>query len=562
MIIYVEPEDDITDVIAKVKSASADELQISPMRGSIALRSLINLRILARTAKEADKTLIIATTDSTTLRLAASAGLATTEQNSGEPVETAEEKPTDNKSSKSSNKSTSDSDKKSADKEKAEDEFINDSFEKEENTIISSELEEESDEKSKKDKKKSLIPNFDKFRKWIIIGAVSLILLIGFLVWAIVFAPAAEISLSIKTTKKSFSDYFTGSITFVGKEEEEDIEKAKFLLEKHTENDKKSVNFTATGERDDGTKATGTITVATSFTYILTPISVPAGTEFMHGGLKYTSNEAVKLDPTDGSCSGIPFGGTCTIKKDVNVTATEKGEMFNANASSDGSGWYTSADPSVAAATAMTGGTTKLVTIVTADDIKKAQAELDKNDATCNIKELEETFPKNLFLIRDAQTIVKKDAVSTPAVNEIVSGNTKPRLEVEATCTIYGVERSKVANFIEKKVSEAIKDEAGRKVFSTGMDDAFMVKKSTSETGSPTTARLETTSIEIGPDITEEKILEKALGERVGTVNSWLRSQPGIDQNTVRIGTSFFWVSTIPNDPNKVKVTINSTEED
>lgn len=559
MIIYVEPEDDITDVISKVKSTSADELQISPMRGSIALRSLINLRILARTAKEADKILIIATTDSTTLRLAASAGLATTDQSTNEPAETeaTQTETTDSKSAKSSSKSASEPAKKSADKEKAEEEFINDSFEKEENTIISSELEEESDEKAKKDKRKSLIPNFDRFRKWIIIGAVSLVLLIGFLVWAIVFAPAADISLSIKTTKKSFSDYFTGSITFTTKEDEEDLEKAKFLLEKHTENDKKSVNFTATGERDDGTKAGGDLTLSYTSS-IESSVTVAAGTTFMHGGLNYVTNDSVTL-ATNSSVCGF---GPCTVKADVKVTASEKGEMFNTNASSDGSGWYTSAAVEVFAATAMTNGTTKLVTIVTSDDIRKAQAELDKDSATCNIKELEQTFPQNLFMIRDAQTIVKKDAISTPALNEVVSGNTKPKLEVEATCTLYGVERSKVANFIEKKVSEAIKDEAGRKVFSTGIDDAFMVKKSANESGSPITARLETTSIEIGPDITEEKVLEKALGERVGTVNSWLRSQPGIDQNSVRINTSFFWVSTIPNDPNKVKVTINSTEEE
>ena len=49
-------------------------------------------------------------------------------------------------------------------------------------------------------------------------------------------------------------------------------------------------------------------------------------------------------------------------------------------------------------------------------------------------------------------------------------------------------------------------------------------------------------------------IAEKSYGEKVGKVKSLLTSINGI--SSVDIETSYFWVTSIPSDPNKVDITI------
>jgi len=550
-IIYVEPEDDITDVISKLKSSEETEIQLSPMRGSIALRSLINLRILARTAKEEGKTITIATNDPTTLRLAATANLDTSETK-GSP---------DKKSSSDDNRpAIKKAPKNSDDSDEAE------KSDPDDDTIVSSELEEDEEEEEKPKKKRGVIPNFNKFRMWLIIGISIGVLLIGFLVWAAIFAPRADISLSIKTTKKAFSDYFTNSITFVATEAEEDTNAGKFLLEKYSETSKSTVNFEATGTRDDGEKASGTITVKR--TDDTAAINYPKGSVFTFSGKKYVSTEDITLREANNDERTACGPGCTDLKPSANITATTKvvaesaGPDYNIEANQTGwTGFKTGS--TISATSAMTGGTTKIVKIVTPIDVKNATDKLEEQDAsTCDIRDMEETFPDNLFPIRDAYSITRKDPVSKPAINQIVAEGDFAQLVSEASCTLYGVERAKIGNFINSIVSEAIKNEAGRKVFDNGLDKAFLVKKTNNNDGLPLTGRLDTPAIQIGPDITEEKILERAKGERVGALVSWLRSQNGIDGNSVRVETSLFWMTSIPNDPNKIKITINSTEEE
>ena len=64
--------------------------------------------------------------------------------------------------------------------------------------------------------------------------------------------------------------------------------------------------------------------------------------------------------------------------------------------------------------------------------------------------------------------------------------------------------------------------------------------------------------IKTGPTVTEENIVEKAKGRKIGEVQSLLRSINGV--SSVNITPSFFWVRTIPNDNSKI--TVELTVED
>ena len=45
-------------------------------------------------------------------------------------------------------------------------------------------------------------------------------------------------------------------------------------------------------------------------------------------------------------------------------------------------------------------------------------------------------------------------------------------------------------------------------------------------------------------------ISDKSLGKKIGEVQSLLKSIKGI--NEVKVDTSYFWVTSVPSDPNKV----------
>ncbi len=66
-------------------------------------------------------------------------------------------------------------------------------------------------------------------------------------------------------------------------------------------------------------------------------------------------------------------------------------------------------------------------------------------------------------------------------------------------------------------------------------------------------AKLKSTT-KTGPLITEDMVKEKSLGEKVGRVQSNLRSIKGVlDAN---VDTSYFFVTTVPEDENKVEIKI------
>ena len=556
-IIYVESEDDITDVIGKLKQTGAKTIQLTPVRGSIALKSLINLRILLRTAKQAGQTISIATSDPTIRRLATTANIETLSASGirEEPISDPETEKVETKETETEEivEETKEPGKKSIKK------ITRKTEEQEEEVIVSSDLEDKQDDEEEEEKAKK-VPSFDKYRKWIIIGAVALIVLIGFIVWATIFAPRVDITAYIKTTKRSLSDYFTNSITFTDKEADESIADAKFLLEEHTISDKSSVDFEATGEKNIGNTATGTITVSRTGSSSTSALTIAKGATIKHGDKSYTVSEDLSLRGATASSDVEICNITDTCFKDgvitgaLKVTANGQGASFN---TSETSGWTIKSGTFVTA-TAISGGTDKIVKIITDEDVRKATDSLTTNGLTCSTENLPLDWPENLLVVRDTKTATTGTPTSIPKVGEEVREGVTPKLEAESKCTLYGIEKAKINSFIEEKVNASISNETGRKIFSTGIENAWMAKRTADDKGRPQTAKLETNSIQIGPALTVEDIFEYAQGRPVNEVNNWLRTQNGV--TNVQIDVSFFWVSRIPSDVNKVNISLESSE--
>ena len=100
-IYYIEPEDDITDIINHLKSSKQKVVALVPPKKLSVLRSAINLKLIAKTAKNLDKAVVIVTLDPVLMKLAAVSGLPFSKNLQSRPVLPSEYKdaPISNKSS-------------------------------------------------------------------------------------------------------------------------------------------------------------------------------------------------------------------------------------------------------------------------------------------------------------------------------------------------------------------------------------------------------------------------------------------------------------------------------
>src|SRR5690606_23963453 len=116
-------------------------------------------------------------------------------------------------------------------------------------------------------------------KKFLLI-ALGVLLLGAGLVWALVFAPAATVVITARTTPMPIST--TATLGPAGSEIEEGV------LGSVTKQEKKdiSVEFEATGRENIGDKATGSMTL-TRTSVSSTPISVPEGTRFISGNIVF-----------------------------------------------------------------------------------------------------------------------------------------------------------------------------------------------------------------------------------------------------------------------------------
>ena len=74
-VIYIEPEDDITDILAKVKNAKNKIVALVPPKKAGVLRSAVNIKLIAKTAARSNKTTVLISSDESLMKLAMAANI-------------------------------------------------------------------------------------------------------------------------------------------------------------------------------------------------------------------------------------------------------------------------------------------------------------------------------------------------------------------------------------------------------------------------------------------------------------------------------------------------------
>ena len=561
---YIEPEDDITDIINYIKASKQKIIALVPPKKLNVLRSSINLKLIARTAKMHDKAIVVVTTDPTLMKMAALSSLPFAKNLNSRPTLPSEFNEADLeypiKAKKSGlNEEIEINEKAAPASSVSRVRTANESATPRANTdsnlaknstmnLDSEEVAKDSEDEEADNQPKKIL-TLDSLKNRIIIGVVAAVLLIGSFIWAFILAPAAKISVKIKTIAENFSE----NVSFVTDAKQAVSKDGKFFLETASLEKNSEVEFEATGEKNVGDKATGELRLIATFDMSTTTATasrpdvatVPQGSAFAYRNLNFLTDQEVKIS-WDGSISNCDAGrhsGKCQVAKTVKAIAIEGGAKYNIEAVS--SGWQSSvAGVEGYANSAFKAGTDKIQKIVTASDITKAKEKLTEADGVK--EELFEKVPSGDIKIEDSYKKVTADPTSSPAVDQPTE-NGKAKLTAKTTYSVNYVDKAAIEEYVKSVVSTRLGGD--QKIYETG--NIFVEKFQNNN--NVVTAKIKAT-LKTGPEVTEQSVLEKSLGKKVGEVTTLIKSINGVSD--VEVNTSFPWVRQIPNDANKVSIKI------
>lgn len=547
-VIYIDTEDDITAIIGKIKDSKEKIVALVPPKRIGVLQSAVNLRLLSRVAIENNKRLVLVTNNKALINLSSVADIPIAKSlqskpevikidelinddvediidgerlSVGELMKTADE-PIDIKITPERKESVND---------------IIDEIDIDEDAPNSkTTYDTKNHETIELPTKKVKVPDFVKFRTFLFIGIVALIGLIGFLYWAIVHAPSAEVIISAKTEKESVSvslkltnetNIDANTIKITPKELKKDL----------------SVTFDATGEKNTGNRASGIISIENCDS--VASFTISAGTIFTSSsGHEFTNDSTVTVPGLTDSASKCQLNGSGAGVAEVAVTAVNPGEQYNISSKTyeiDGVEGYV-----YASGGSMTGGSTKISPVVTKEDIEKATASLKELSTDSAKKQLIKEFTEDYIVVNESYLMTYGDFISTPDIDQESTG--KAILKSSTTFKVSAIEKTDLEKYLDGALKEKINPKT-EKIYDNGINSVKLSGYVSNEEGITLRA---TTSGKVGPSLSKEFIIDQIKGKKFGNAQSTILSMPGVSDTEIKF--SYFWVKTIPNDTKKIDI--------
>ncbi|HEU5186932.1 MAG TPA: hypothetical protein VFT87_00350 [Candidatus Saccharimonadales bacterium] len=533
-VIYIDTEDDITAIIGKVKASGNKIVALVPPKRVGVLQSVVNLKLLQKAASAAQKRVVLITNDHSLVTLASGVSMPVAKNLQSKPEVPLMEAP------------------KTPDEEIIEGQSlpVGDFAASAIGTALKKDTS-AADEVSKKvdlggaavaaatpktgsgpsTKKKAGIPNFNLFRKRLFLIGGGVVVLIVFLVWALAFAPRASVTISAKTTGVNVDR----TLTLDASLSQSDL--AALKLKPVVQQTKKAVatEFDATGTKEIGNKASGTVTVRNCD--YSDDFTLPAGTKFTAAdGHVFSSTQAVTIPDFSGPSSMCTQAGSSSGKASVPVQAADVGSEYNITAQAYSVSGYSSKVDGVGSD--MSGGTKETVKVVSQADVDKAKAQLPQPDQNAAKAELQQLFTGEQMIIDESFEVSKGPEVVVPAVGEPAS---RAKVTQETTFTLSGVQKADVETIAKEVVNAAIKDRPDQQVYSDGTSAIeFQIYQKQDKTAS---VRMVTAGA-IGPKIDTVQLAKDLAGKRYGEIQALVGQIPGVEN--VDIKFSPFWVTTAP----------------
>lgn len=565
-VIYIDVDDEITGIIDKVEAAQSKLVALVLPKRAATLQSVVNMRLLRRSADNAGKNVVLITTEAALLPLAGAAGLHVAKNLQSKPevpegpnlinppvaAAPVAEPAAEQAANKTSTDKVSDDGEENLPNKIDYNRSIGDLAEAHDiehpETI---ELGDEEDEvaaaaagteklpKAPKDKALK-VPNFDKFRLWLALGIAGLIALIVFIYLAIAVLPKATIAITTTSTPVSanFSLNTSGSV----KSYNPDTSTIPGYSQKKDQS--ATMQVPATGQKNNGNKANGDITLSAGSCSSTVPSAIPAGTGV-------SSNDLTFITQSSATFSPVVNGSQCSFESDpVPVIAQAGGSKYNLSAGSD---FTVAGYPNVSGTNSsdFSGGTDDVQTVVSQSDIDNAKQKLtESNDSS----KLEKDFEKSLsqqgyYVLTSTMKQGDSNVSASPAVGQPASNTT---VTLKITFTVLAVKQDDLKQAITHALSAEI-DKTKQKVDDSQVlnDASIDVSSQSSSTDAALSITENTSAI---PLVDANSIKKMAEGKKSGVITSEISQIPGV--KSVNVKTSPFWVSKVPNKPSKITVTI------
>ena len=518
--IYIDVDDEITSIVEKLKNSSHKIVALVLPKRALVLQSVVNLKLLRRAANDSGKRVVLITSDPTLLSMAGAIGMYTAKNLNSKP-----EIPDAPDVEYDVDEVDADMEDIPIDSSKSVGELAGDESEPEPTNVP---------DKVKKTSSKK-VPNFEKFRLQLFIGIGVFIGIVLFWWWGAVVAPKAKIIIESDTETLTPTINFTADKTATSVNKTDNILPASFVEKTQTVEQK----GTATGQKDISAKASGTVTFSKPCGPE-NPPTIPSGTSLSAESLTYVTQSSVTLSPV--------ISNGCKFQGSAKVIAQNKGEQYNIEATT-----YTFSGFSgvTASGTAMTGGSSKTVKVVSQQDIDATKQKVDESSSQIKDQLKQQLEQNGYFAIVDSFEITKDTTQVTPALDQEATEFT---IKGDRTYTMTGVKKDDLKQLIEQAVAKEQQGDA-QKITNDGIDNAVyrvLERKSNSIkfTMQPT--------VTTGANIQNDTIKKDVAGKKKGETENAIKAISGV--KSVEVKYSPFWVTKTPKNTNKITIELKKAQ--
>lgn len=552
--IYVDVDDEITAIIEKVKVAKGKIIALVLPKRAVVLQSVVNMKLLKRTAADAGKHIVLVTTEVGLLPLAGLVGLHVADTPTSKPViPPIPERPSDEPESVDEplqihNGTTNTED---FDKDKAGDVPIGalagvaavkalDGDDSDEEVVMGNELSESgrSNVTPVARNKKLSIPNFDKFRLRLVLGAVFVALLIAGWVVATKILPSS--SVAIQTN----SEVITSALNLTLDTAATSVDAQNKIIPATAQAAPKTYtqSMPATGQKNNGTKASGSVVLKSSVCSLPAhkPDEIPVGSS-----VKANNHTYITQDKASFSSPQLSSDGKCFVytSNSVSIVALRGGAEYNTDSSTDFTG------PNGTAGTGSAeGGTDDIIKVVAQSDIDSAKAKIATQDTT-QVKQDLQNGLKAKGLMPVVGTFVAGEQQVKTSANP---GDEAESVTVTSTVTytMLGIKKTDLQQLITANVDSQI-DKDKQKILDDGITTAQFTVRDATATSAVVGVKVKSVA---GPDIDITALKKQIAGKKSGEITSSIGGLPGVTK--VQVTYSPFWVTTAPTNIDKITVTV------
>jgi hypothetical protein len=545
--VYIDVDDEITAIIDKVRASGSKIIALVLPKRATVFQSVVNMKLLKKAAAEQRKNVVLITSEASLLPLAGAVGLhvAPTLQSrpaipdapaaSDAPVDLddeevsvpADEAPLDPKAPVGD---------LMAGAAKQSPETIE--VDNETPTVPASAAK---PDKKPKANKKLRVPNFQKFRLRLVLGIALLVLVIIGWILAYFVLPKATVTIKTDTVSVASNLSMKASTTAKAADEQTLTVPAEQREVKKTDTQKTP----ATGKKDVGTKAAGGVTFSTQTNCISPVQNVPAGTGVSAGDLTFVTQAGASFSPT-----GIEGGKCIFTSGEVNVVAQSAGDKYNLSPRA-----YTVAGFSGVSAegTAMTGGTSKILSIVSQQDIEGAKQKILEAFNVGAKEEVTKQLKDSGFLpLTDTFKASDPLVTSSPNVDAEASEVT---VTVVVRYTMTGAKQDELKKLLQADIKKRI-DTSKQKILDDGLDKAI-IKVTDKKNNGDTSFTLQAEG-SAGVQQDASAIKREVAGKKRGEIKAMLQSRPGVKD--VAVSYSPRWVTTTPKSTDKITVVFQQSD--